>query len=201
MSEYTIINGQLYHHGIKGQKWGVRRFQTKDGSWTPAGRKRYSEGSVGAAKENMKTKKAAMKTANKEYSKSFDKAYNRAIGAYSPIKKHRENNAKRWEDAANKAETYREARKEYKQAKKDYKQLRKYELDKAYKEVDKQTTKGEKLFYNEATRQKAAKYVVDKNMSVEDAKKKANNVALRNTAVILGVYGALTVKTLYDIKK
>ena len=28
------------HHGIKGQKWGVRRYQNKDGSLTPAGRKR-----------------------------------------------------------------------------------------------------------------------------------------------------------------
>lgn len=32
----------LRHHGIKGQKWGVRRFQNKDGSLTPAGAKRYS---------------------------------------------------------------------------------------------------------------------------------------------------------------
>lgn len=33
----------LAHHGIKGMKWGVRRFQKKDGSLTPAGKKRYSE--------------------------------------------------------------------------------------------------------------------------------------------------------------
>lgn len=34
----------IYHHGIKGQKWGVRRFQKKDGSLTPAGKKRYLSG-------------------------------------------------------------------------------------------------------------------------------------------------------------
>lgn len=32
---------ELYHHGIKGQKWGVRRYQFADGSYTPAGKKRY----------------------------------------------------------------------------------------------------------------------------------------------------------------
>ena len=32
---------ELYHHGIKGQKWGVRRFQNEDGSLTAAGRERY----------------------------------------------------------------------------------------------------------------------------------------------------------------
>lgn len=33
----------LAHHGIKGMKWGVRRFQNKDGSLTNAGKKRYAE--------------------------------------------------------------------------------------------------------------------------------------------------------------
>ena len=34
-------NNELYHHGIKGMKWGVRRFQNVDGSYTGAGKRRY----------------------------------------------------------------------------------------------------------------------------------------------------------------
>ena len=33
-------NYQLYHWGIKGMKWGVRRYQNKDGTLTPSGRER-----------------------------------------------------------------------------------------------------------------------------------------------------------------
>ena len=35
-----IWRNELYHHGIKGQKWGIRRFQNKDGTLTEAGKKR-----------------------------------------------------------------------------------------------------------------------------------------------------------------
>ena len=34
------MNNELYHHGIKGQKWGVRRYQYADGSLTSAGKNR-----------------------------------------------------------------------------------------------------------------------------------------------------------------
>lgn len=35
-------NNELYHWGIKGMKWGVRRYQNKDGTMTNAGKKRYA---------------------------------------------------------------------------------------------------------------------------------------------------------------
>lgn len=42
------MNAYLAHHGIKGQKWGERKYQYKDGSLTPEGRKRY--GVLGSTK-------------------------------------------------------------------------------------------------------------------------------------------------------
>lgn len=41
-----IVN-EFYHHGIKGMRWGVRRYQNKDGTLTDAGKKRYSPGELG----------------------------------------------------------------------------------------------------------------------------------------------------------
>ena len=42
----------LQHHGIKGQKWGVRRYQNADGSLTSDGKKRYGSGDSSTSKNS-----------------------------------------------------------------------------------------------------------------------------------------------------
>lgn len=67
MCRYNYLSSQLYHHGIKGQKWGVRRFQNSDGSLTNAGRSRYTnDPTVVKSKENFKSSKKAYKKAQRK---------------------------------------------------------------------------------------------------------------------------------------
>ena len=51
----TPIN-QLYHHGILGQKWGVRRFQNEDGTRTPAGKKQDASREVEKSEDHIRSR-------------------------------------------------------------------------------------------------------------------------------------------------
>lgn len=73
----------LYHHGIKGQKWGIRRYQNDDGSLTAEGKKRYGVESVSEmSKETLKQYQADRKAAAKEAIKDLK---SKKLKAYSDI--------------------------------------------------------------------------------------------------------------------
>ena len=59
-----MYSDELSHHGILGQRWGIRRYQKKDGSLTPAGLKHYG------SEANFKKIQRAEATAKKEAEKA-----------------------------------------------------------------------------------------------------------------------------------
>ena len=76
------MSNELQHHGIKGQKWGVRRFQNTDGSLTAEGKKRYSVNDYQQAIDKTKTAGKIVneaKTLNNTVKKLNDPAAERRI--------------------------------------------------------------------------------------------------------------------------
>lgn len=168
MSEYILTaDGELYHYGVKGMKWGRRKASYE----TSAIRKSYDQA------------KANKKAARKAYNKAYDKY------AANPLNAFTKKGTERWGDVLDKAKASNKADQEYKKAKK----ARKQAIKSTARDIERRANYKDKMVYNSATYKKAAKYVVDNNMTVAEATKKAKGAAQRNTAAFVAAYGALAI--------
>lgn len=120
MGNYIIHNGQFYledelmHYGVKGMKWGVRRYQRKDGSLTEAGKKRLAKNITSKKTSTIEAKKYAKEAIDsvggfKRYKKS--EAYRRAQQNVNDYRSYKETYWKlhdriRWDTTADIAKKY-----------------------------------------------------------------------------------------------
>ena len=77
-------NEDILHYGIKGMKWGVRRYQNEDGTLTAAGKRRVRQGvkkrdKIIESQSNSKKYRKATKKFNKHYRKLTDSEINELI--------------------------------------------------------------------------------------------------------------------------
>lgn len=77
---------ELYHHGIKGQRWGIRRFQNKDGSLTAKGKQRYREDGSASKKQEDETSKKGLTDKQKKAIKIGAAVVGTALVAYGGYK-------------------------------------------------------------------------------------------------------------------
>ena len=76
MNKDYLYFRELYHHGIKGQRWGFRRFQNDDGSLTPEGIKRYGVGESTKDSSSTTNKSKHRQNLEKHYlDKGYDKEH------------------------------------------------------------------------------------------------------------------------------
>lgn len=83
------MENELMHWGVKGMRWGIRRYQNKDGSLTPAGKKRYDK-EMGKLKAEEKILKNRQKTQNKLNKLEAKRKEVEALRKSKPISKESE---------------------------------------------------------------------------------------------------------------
>ena len=181
VSNDSVSTASLYiaHHGIKGQKWGVRRFQNEDGTLTLAGEKRYL---LGEAKRTFKEEKKAFRAGTREYNKKI----HYGLIAYNPKMYKRGSDVQKTYAKAVGAQArnilnYKGAKNELRYAKEDFKNAKLLEKASA-KEPSKRRAKYEQQYLQKGMTPDEARVAAYKRDRTEKILAAAGTVAVASIA-------------------
>lgn len=184
----------LMHYGVPGMKWGHRKnYYGQSGDTF-----RASNGIV------VRRPKNATVAAFRKFqgTKIGGNVLNKISRTDSAYRGRRYGNTKMWGQINKRVQRENQAVREANQAHKAAQKERKNKIKSQTKTLNKQASFKEKLLYNNATRKKAAKYIVDNNMSVAEATKKAKSDARRNSVALVAAYSAVAIGTMaYEMRR
>lgn len=156
--EYYKQQDYLEHHGILGQKWGIHRFQNKDGSLTSQGKKRYDTGKAESSNSQPTTPHTLTAA---------------EVVRNIPVNKLTNQQLKDATDRMNLESNYRRALSEYNKVHMTTgEKLKNYANRQVTRELDRQLSKITDSLADDATKKLLSKYGVEVSGGHKDKKKK-----------------------------
>ena len=219
MIEYYAIERSgtsLYHHGILGMKWGVRRYQNKDGSLTSAGKQRYNT-DHNRYELNATRRGRELKAASSAHVKSYDSGDKNLI---NKTEKKARKALNKYLNAESKAASYynfesHNSKKKYLKTESKIRRLSNRNADGRYDQKLRELSDKSNAYKNDAeskqwmavgrrlSAEKIANMAASSGYTVNKiAKTETFQTGKQRMAILLGIYSATKVSSIhYDVRK